>query len=258
MTANVYAATATPFISQSVGVFSAMRHKYRESTGSSQLDIPRPKQKVPAWALTNRVTGAKRQQDRLHRKGNGEEMLGTRISLLEVDHLRAAAVWKVARELEVRAEPGYGHDKADDPVDERQADRACVGKDRSGWNACLAIATIKQDGPDSIKPAEWVVSEQYVRVEKIPVPTIWFTFRKITVSHPTLYPSGDFDSTGAPTASWYDGCDSFPPLARTYARPPSLRIDTSDSEVLAPGLSAGRGLAPRRDRSFEKTIVASG
>lgn len=80
----------------------------------------------------------------------------------------------------------------------------------------------------------------------------------MTVNHPTLYPSGELDSTGAPTASWYDGPDSFPPFARTYARPPSRRTETSDSEVLAAGASTGWvGFTPIRDRMDENTIFTS-
>lgn len=51
-------------------------------------------------------------------------MARARISLLEVDHLGAAAIGEEAGELQVDAEAGDGHDEADEPVDEGQADGA--------------------------------------------------------------------------------------------------------------------------------------
>ena len=59
-------------------------------------------------------------------------MLRPRVRLLKVHHLSAASVGEVARELEVRAEAGDSHEKADDPVDKSKADRSRVGENRTG------------------------------------------------------------------------------------------------------------------------------
>lgn len=41
-----------------------------------------------------------------------------------------------------------------------------------------------------------------LRVEKIPVPIIWLTFKHKLTHELTEYPNGDCFSTGAPLASW--------------------------------------------------------
>lgn len=58
----------------------------------------------------------------------------------------------------------------------------------------------------------------HVRVEKTPVPIILLKFKKITVTQPTEYPSGELTSTGAPDASWYVALEVFPPTSVVYFR----------------------------------------
>lgn len=58
-----------------------------------------------------------------------------------------------------------------------------------------------------------VAVEVYVRVENTPVPIILLKFKKITVTQPTEYPSGELTSTGAPDASWYVALEVFPPTS---------------------------------------------
>lgn len=69
----------------------------------------------------------------------------------------------------------------------------------------LLYVSIYSDNP--------VTVELYVRVENTPVPIILLKFKKITVTQPTEYPSGELTSTGAPDASWYVALDVFPPIS---------------------------------------------
>ncbi|TLS23167.1 uncharacterized protein PpBr36_06213 [Pyricularia pennisetigena] len=70
------------------------------------------------------VGGAERQDHRLHRKRDGEEVLWARVGLFQVHHLAAAAVGEVRCELQVDADACDGHDDSDEPVDQSQTDRA--------------------------------------------------------------------------------------------------------------------------------------
>jgi hypothetical protein len=62
------------------------------------------------------------------------------------------------------------------------------------------------------------IVEFHARVEKTPVPIILLKFKKITVTQPTEYPSGELTSTGAPDASWYVALEVFPPTSVVYCR----------------------------------------
>jgi hypothetical protein len=68
----------------------------------------------------------------LYRKGDGEEVFGSRVRLLEVDDLRAAAAGEITGELEEGTEASNGHEEADDPVDEGEPDRTGVVEDIAG------------------------------------------------------------------------------------------------------------------------------
>jgi hypothetical protein len=71
---------------------------------------------------TNRVTAAKRENNRVECKSNGEEMLRPRVCLLQVNDFGSRPVREVARELEIDGEPsGCGKD-ADHPINQSQAD----------------------------------------------------------------------------------------------------------------------------------------
>lgn len=94
MTASVYAAIATPRICHSEGVISAILHRYRDRTATRVSDF------LQLWrrcslSLTDCITAAERQNHRLDRESNGEEVLGARVLLLQVDDFRTAAVGEV-------------------------------------------------------------------------------------------------------------------------------------------------------------------
>lgn len=74
----------------------------------------------------------------------------------------------------------------------------------------LLCVSISLNNPESV--------EVYVRVENTPVPIILLKFKKITVTQPTEYPSGELTSTGAPDASWYVALEVFPPISVVNCR----------------------------------------
>lgn len=51
--------------------------------------------------LTNSIASAERKNYRLDRESNGEEVLGARVGLLEIDSLGAATVREIGGQLEV-------------------------------------------------------------------------------------------------------------------------------------------------------------
>lgn len=74
----------------------------------------------------------------------------------------------------------------------------------------LLYVSIFSNNPESV--------DLYVRVENTPVPIILLKFKKITVTQPTEYPSGELTSTGAPDASWYVALEVFPPISVVNCR----------------------------------------
>lgn len=70
------------------------------------------------------VAAAEGQNDGLHGEGDGEEVLGPGVCLLEVDDFGSAAIGEIAGQFEIGPEAGKGHDGADGPVYQGQADGA--------------------------------------------------------------------------------------------------------------------------------------
>jgi hypothetical protein len=90
--------------------------------------------------------------------------------LFEVYDFGSGSTGEITSELEVDAESGDGHHKADEPVDQSETNGSCRVKDASG---CLGLVHSRYH------------RRYHLRVEKIPVPIIWLTLRKMMVSHPT-------------------------------------------------------------------------
>lgn len=67
---------------------------------------------------TDCIAAAERENHRLHSKSDGEKVLGSGVSLLQVDDFRTTAVREVTGKLEVNAEPSTRHEETDYPDDE--------------------------------------------------------------------------------------------------------------------------------------------
>lgn len=98
------------------------------------------------------VAATERQQHRLDRKRNREEVFRSRICLFQVDDLGAAAVGEVAGQFEVDAEAGGSHEEANDPNEKGQADRSRSVQDtRSYSKSVRAMYQLHQDPTHALR-----------------------------------------------------------------------------------------------------------
>lgn len=93
--------------------------------------------------------------------------------MFEVYDFGSRSTGEITSELKIHAESGNGHDKADKPVDQSETYRSCGVEDAASYTRVSMLFT-------SDKTGRWCI-----RVEKIPVPIIWLTFKKMIVNHPT-------------------------------------------------------------------------
>ena len=83
--------------------------------------------------LTDRITAAKGQNDRLDRKSNGKEIDGTGKRLLEIDDFRTRSIGEVGGEFEIHGQGAEGDEESERPVQQGHADGASAFEDSSSW-----------------------------------------------------------------------------------------------------------------------------
>ncbi|KAI6762170.1 hypothetical protein HG531_002723 [Fusarium graminearum] len=84
-------------------------------------------------------------QHRLNSKGDGKEVLGTRIALFKPDNLRTTAIGKVACEFHMDGKSGDGKDEANDPVHEGETDGTWLVAWLVAWDFWLKEKPMVED-----------------------------------------------------------------------------------------------------------------
>lgn len=152
--ATVYAATATPFCSQLVGVFPATLYRYWASTVGWSVT------RATVVVLTDGVAAAEGEDHRLNSKSHRKEVLWPRVRLFQVHCLCPRARRKVGSELDVDGKTARGDHEANRPVQKAHTDRTGPSKyagrcgplawqDNAGSSATHGWRTLQYQSSDS-------------------------------------------------------------------------------------------------------------